>query len=171
MALTIRLPATEGNIVVVGDEEEDEAMVDEAEVADTLLRKAIGPAQIPRVAMLILLGGRVVTGVGWTSLWTRGGQREASRSDQTRLRKAKASSQPMIGSVASVAMSTGRGGQLAMCATDLSSQWRRSERGSAEVLMSAERSSTKLHHGSRVTMSSTIWAGGRRNTRCRTRNP
>merc|ERR1719341_1952995 len=46
--------------------------------------------------MLILLGGRVVTGVGWTSLWTRGGQREASRSDQTRLRKAKASSQPMI---------------------------------------------------------------------------
>ena len=48
MALTIRLPATEGNIVVVGDGEEDEAMVDEAEVADTLLRKAIGPAQIPR---------------------------------------------------------------------------------------------------------------------------
>ena len=38
--------------------------------------------------------------------------REASRSDQTRLRKAKASSQPMIGSVASVAMSTGRGGDL-----------------------------------------------------------
>ena len=44
MALTIRLPATEGNIVVVvGDGDEDEATVDEAEVVDTLLRKAIGP--------------------------------------------------------------------------------------------------------------------------------
>lgn len=139
MALTIRLPATEGNIVVVGDGEEDEAMVDEAEVADTRLRKAIGPALIPRVAMLILLGGRVVTGVGLTSLLTRGDQREASRSAQTRPRKAKASSQPMIGSVASAAMSTGRGGQLAMCATDLSSQWRRSEQGSVEVLTNAER--------------------------------
>ena len=48
MALTIRLPATEGNIVAVGDGEEDEVMVDEAEVEDTHLRKAIGPVLIPR---------------------------------------------------------------------------------------------------------------------------
>lgn len=65
MALTIHLPATEGNIVVVvGDVAEVEAMVDEAEVEDTHLRRVIGPALIPRVAMLISLGGPVVTGVG-----------------------------------------------------------------------------------------------------------
>jgi len=50
--------------VVVGDVAEVEAMVDEAEVEDTHLRRVIGPALIPRVAMLISLGGPVVTGVG-----------------------------------------------------------------------------------------------------------
>jgi len=156
--------------VAVGDGEEDEVMVDEAEVADTHLRKAIGPVLIPRVAMLILLGGRVVTGVGWTSLLTGGDLREASRSAQTQQRKAKASSQLMTGSAASVAMSTGRAGQLAMCATGLSSQWRRSEQGSAEVSTSAERLSTKLHRGRRATMSLMILAGRKRNTRCRIKN-
>ena len=48
MDSTIRLPATEGNIVAVGDGEEDEAMVDEAEVVDTHLRKGIGPVLILR---------------------------------------------------------------------------------------------------------------------------
>ena len=48
MVSTIRLPATEGNIVAVGDGEEDEVMVDEAEVVDTHLRKGIGPVLILR---------------------------------------------------------------------------------------------------------------------------
>ena len=54
MALTIHLPATEGNIVVVvGDVAEVEAMVDEAEVEDTHLRRVIGPAPIPREWILV----------------------------------------------------------------------------------------------------------------------
>merc|ERR1719234_1354355 len=105
--------------------------------------------------MLILLGGQVVTGVGWTNPWTRGDPRVASRVAPTQLKKAKASSQLMTGSAANAAMSTGPAGQLAMCATDPSSQWRRSEQGWVEVLMSAERSSTKLHLGWRATMSLT----------------
>ena len=49
MPLTIRLPVTEVNIVVVEvDVEEDEAMVDEAEVEDTHLRRETGPVLIPR---------------------------------------------------------------------------------------------------------------------------
>merc|ERR1719234_3106351 len=107
--------------------------------------------------MLILLGERVVTGAGWTNPWTRGDPRAASRLAQTQLKKAKASSQLMTGSVANAAMSTGPAGQLAMCATDPSLRWKRSEQGSVEVLMNAEPSSTKLHLGWRVMMSLTIW--------------
>jgi len=172
MPLTIRLPVTEVNIVVVEvDVEEDEAMVDEAEVEDTHLRRETGPVLIPRVAMLILLGGRVVTGVEWTNLLTRGDPREASRLGQALRRKAKACSQLTTGSVASAAMSTGRGGRPATCATDPSSQWKRSEQDLGEVLTSAELLSTKLRLERRATMSLMIWAGRRRNTRCRTRNP
>jgi len=171
MALTIRLLVTEENIVVVGDGEEDEAMVDEDEVVDTHLLRAIGPVLILRVAMLILPGGRVVTGVEWTNLSTRGVPREASRLGLMQRRKAKACSLLMIGSVASAAMSTGREGRLATCATGPSSQWRRSEQDSGEVSTSAELLNTKLRHVRRATMSLTIWAGRRRNTRCRTRNP
>jgi len=157
--------------VVAEDGDEDEVMVDEAEVVDTHLRKGIGPVLILHVAMLILLGGRVATDAEWTSPLTRGDPRAASRLAQTQLKKAKVFSQLMTGSVANAAMSTGLAGQLAMCATDLSSQWRRREQGSVEVLMSAERWSIKLHQGRRVMMSLMIWAEGRRNTRCRTRNP
>ena len=54
MALTIHLRATEENIVVVvGDVAEVEAMVDEAEVEDTHLRRVIGPALIPREWILV----------------------------------------------------------------------------------------------------------------------
>merc|ERR1719234_197657 len=107
--------------------------------------------------MLILLGERVVTGVGWTNPWTRGDPRAASRLARTQLKKAKVCSQLMTGSAANVAMSTGPAGQHAMCAMVPSSQWRRSEQGSVEDLMSAERWSTKLHLGWRATMSLTIW--------------
>jgi len=156
------LPATEEVNIVAEEEDvdEDEAMVDEDEVVDTHLRTAIGPVLILRVEMLILLGERVVTGVEWTNPWTRGDPRAASRLARTQLKKAKVSSQLMTGSVANAAMSTGPAGQLAMCATAPSSQWRRSEQGSVEDLMSAERWSTKLHLGWRATMSLMIWAGG-----------
>ena len=48
MALTILLQVTEVNIVVEEVGEEDEVMVDEAEVVDTHLRKGIGPVLILR---------------------------------------------------------------------------------------------------------------------------
>ena len=48
MALTILLQVIEVNIVVAEDGEEDEVMVDEAEVVDTHLRKGIGPVLILR---------------------------------------------------------------------------------------------------------------------------
>ena len=48
MALTILLQVIEVNIVVAEDGDEDEVMVDEAEVVDTHLRKGIGPVLILR---------------------------------------------------------------------------------------------------------------------------
>ena len=46
--MTILLQVIEVNIVVAEDGDEDEVMVDEAEVVDTHLRKGIGPVLIPR---------------------------------------------------------------------------------------------------------------------------
>ena len=54
MALTIRLLVTEENIVVVGDGEEGEAMVDEDEVVDTHLLRGIGPVLILRECYLFI---------------------------------------------------------------------------------------------------------------------
>lgn len=170
MAMTTHLRATEAiAVVVVVDGAEDEATEAEAEEVDTHLRKGIGPVLTPRVEMSILLGEQAAIDVESTNPSTGGDPRAGSRLAQMQLKKAKVSSRRMIGSVASAATSTGREGQLAMCAMGPSSLWRRSGQGSVEDLMNVERWSTRS--GKRAMTSSTIWAGRRRSTRCPTRSP
>jgi len=102
------------------DEAEDEVVGVEEEV-DSLPQKEIGPALIPRVEMLTLPGERAAIDVESTNLSTEVDPREPLRLVQAPPKRAKVSSLPMIGNVGSVAMSTGREGQLVTCAMVLNS--------------------------------------------------
>merc|ERR1719336_1733984 len=102
--------------------------------------------------MLTLPGERAAIDVESTNLSTEVDPREPLRLVQAPPKRAKVSSLPMIGNVGSVAMSTGREGQLVTCAMVLNSLSRRRGQVSAAALMSAALLSTRSVR--RVTTSS-----------------
>merc|ERR1719167_629886 len=93
--------------------------------------------------MLTLPGERAAIDVESTNLSTEVDPREPLRLVQAPPKRAKVSSLPMIGNVGSVAMSTGREGQLVTCAMVLNSLERRRGQVSAAALMSAALLSTR----------------------------